>query len=133
MTHMKIYWIHLIMILILIDFVYYTIHVELTKYVRIRQIYFVSIRHKSQKLANANLMMNIFDRFLTVFQFTRLYSVFSGDVRAVWINRDLFKLLQKIRDRSRIICALKVAETKLFQLTIKSHYQNKSLRFSNMQ
>ena len=121
------------MILILIDFVYYTIHVELTKYVRIRQIYFVSIRHKSQKLANANLMMNIFDRFLTVFQFTRLYSVFSGDVRAVWINRDLFKLLQKIRDRSRIICALKVAETKLFQLTIKSHYQNKSLRFSNMQ
>ena len=83
LTHMKIYWIHFIMTLIMIDFVCYTIHVKLTKYVHIRQIYLASIQHKSQKLANAILMMNIFDRFLIIFQFTWLYSVFSNDVRAV--------------------------------------------------
>ena len=94
---------------------------------------FASIQHKSQKLTNAILMMNIFNRFLTIFQFTRLYSVFLNDVCAVWINWDFSKLLQKIRNQNRIVCALKTAEMKLFQLTIKSHYQNKSFWFSNMQ
>ena len=135
LTHTKIYWIYLIMTLIvMIGFFCYTIHVELMKYFRIWQAYFPSSQHKSQKLANVILMTNIFDQFLTVFQFTRLYSVFSDDVCAVWINRDLFKLSQKIRNRSRIICALEIAKTKLFQLTIKSHYQNnKSLWLSNTQ
>ena len=121
LTHTEIYWIHLIMTLIVIGFVCYTIHIELMKYACIWQTYFVSFQHKSQKLVNAILIMNIFNQFLIVFYFTRLYNVFLNSVCAVWINRNLFKLLKKIRDRNRIVCKLEIAETKLLQLTIKSH------------
>ena len=131
--HMEFYWIHLIMTLIIIGFVCYTIHVELTKYIHIQQTYFASFQHNLQKLVNAILMTNIRDRFLTVFYFIWLYNVFSDDVRAVWINWDFSELLKKLWNRNKIVCTLEIAETKLFQLAIKSHYQNKNSGFSNTQ
>ena len=65
-------------------------------------------------------MTNISRKFLTVLTLTRLYDVFSDDVRAIWINRDLFKLSKKIAEQRKIICTLKIAKTKLMKSAMKS-------------
>lgn len=43
----------------------------------------------SKRSQNAILVTDIPRKFLTVPTLTRLYGVFPGGVRAVWINRDL--------------------------------------------
>ncbi len=119
LTHISFYWAHLIMILIVIIFVCHTIYVKLIEYICIRQTYLASSEHRLQAFANTILVTNILRRFLSIFVLTRLYDVFSDEVRVIWINRDLFELFKKILERRKIICTLKIAKTKLLQLTMK--------------
>ena len=119
LTHISFYWAHLIMILIVIIFVCHTIYAKLIEYIRIRQTYLASSEHRLQAFANTILVTNIFRRFLSIFVLTRLYDVFSDEVRVIWINRDLFELFKKILERRKIVCTLKIAKTKLLRLTMK--------------
>ncbi len=119
LTHISFYWAHLIMILIVIIFICHTIYAKLIEYIRIRQTYLASSEHRLQVFANTILVMNILRRFLFILVLTRLYNVFSDEVRVIWINRDLFELFKKILERRKIVCTLKIAKTKLLRLTMK--------------
>ena len=67
---------------------------------------------------------------MTVPALTRLYSVFPGGVRAVWINRDLSELSKKVVERRKIIYTLEAAETKLMRSAMKSSGGRKSHDFT---
>ncbi len=119
LIHISFYWAHLIMILIVIIFVCHTIYAKLIEYIHIQQMYLASSEHCLQVFANTILVTNILRRFLSILVLTRLYDVFSDEVRVIWINKDLFKLFKKILERRKIVCTLKIAKTKLLQLTMK--------------
>lgn len=120
LAHTSFYWAHLLMALTVIIFVCHTIYVELIEYVNIRQAYLKSPQHRLQAFANAILVRDIPRRFLTIPTLTRLYGVFPGGVRTIWINRDLSELSKKVLERRRIACTLEAAETKLIRLAMKS-------------
>ncbi len=119
LIHISFYWAHLIMILIVIIFICHTIYAKLIEYIRIWQTYLASSEHRFQVFANTILVMNILRRFLSILVLTRLYDVFSDEVRVIWINRDLFELFKKILEQRKIVCTLKIAKTKLLWLTMK--------------
>ncbi len=119
LTHISFYWAHLIMILTVIIFICHTIYVKLIEYIHIWQTYLTSSEHHLQAFANTILVMNILRRFLFILVLTRLYNVFSDEVRVIWINRDFSELFKKIRERDKIVCTLKIAKTKLIWLTMK--------------
>ena len=119
LAHTSFYWAHLIMALTVIIFVCHTIYAELIEYIRIRQAYLASSGHRLQAFANTIFVTNILRRFLSILVLTRLYDVFSDGVRAIWINRDLSELFKKVLEREKIVCTLKVAETKLIRLAMK--------------
>lgn len=119
LAHTSFYWAHLIMALIVVIFVCHTIYAKLIEYIRIRQAYLASSGHRLQAFANTILVTNIPRRFLSILVLTRLYDVFPGEVRAIWINKDLFELSKKVLEREKIVCTLKTAETKLIRLAMK--------------
>jgi len=120
LAHTSFYWAHLIMALTVVIFVCHTIYAELIEYIRIRQAYLASPGHRLQAFANTILVTNIPRRFLSIPVLTRLYDVFPGGVRAIWINRDLSELSKKVLERRKIVCTLEAAETKLLRLAMKS-------------
>ena len=120
LAHTSFYWAHLLMALTVIIFVCHNIYAELIEYVSIRQAYLESPQHRLQAFANAILVTDIPKRFLNIPNLTRLYGVFPGGVRTVWINRDLSELSKKVLERRRIVCTLEAAETKLIRLAMKS-------------
>lgn len=119
LIHISFYWAHLIMILIVIIFVCHTIYAKLIEYIHIWQTYLASSEHRLQAFANTILVTKILKRFLSIFVLTRLYDVFSDEVRVIWINKDFFELFKKILERRKIVCTLKIAKTKLLRLTMK--------------
>jgi len=120
LAHTSFYWAHLLMALTVIIFVCHTIYAELIEYVSIRQGYLESPQHRLQAFANAILVTDIPKRFLSIPILTRLYGVFPGGVRTIWINRDLSELSEKVLERRRIVRTLEAAETKLIRLAMKS-------------
>lgn len=130
LAHTSFYWAHLTLALILVVFVCHTIYAELMEYIRIRKAYLVSPQHRLQAFANAILVTDIPKRFLTVPVLTRLYGVFPGGVRAIWINRNLSELSKKVLERSKIVRTLEAAETKLIKLAVRSSGGRKSDDFA---
>ena len=117
-AHISFYWAHLIMILIVIIFVCCTLYTELMKYICIWQTYLSLSQHCLQAFTNAILVMNISERFLSVFTLFCLYSIFSGRVCTIWINWDLSELSKKVLKWRTIVCILKTAEIKLLRSVI---------------
>jgi len=120
LRHIDFYWAHLIMALSVIIFVCHTMYMKLLEYIRVRQAYLTSPQHRLQAFANTILVTNISKRFLFISALTHLYSNFSGGIRTIWINRDLAKLSRKAQERRKVVFTLKVAETKLMRLAMKS-------------
>ena len=116
------YWAHLVMALLVATFVCRIIYTEMIEYIRIRQTYLASPQHRTQAFANAILVTDIPKRLLSVPMLSRLYSVFPGGVRAIWINRDLTQLSRKIIERKKMARALEAAEMKLIRLAIRSSH-----------
>ena len=120
LAHSSFYWAHLSIALTVIIFVCHTIYAELIEYVGIRQAYLESPQHRLQAFANAIVVTDIPQRFLSIAALTRLYGVFPDGVRTIWINRDLSELSKKVLKRRKILCTLEAAETKLIRLAMKS-------------
>lgn len=104
----------------MIIFVCHTMYMKLLEYIRVRQAYLTSSQHRLQVFANTILVTNISKRFLFISTLTHLYSNFSDEICTIWINRDLVKLSRKIQERRKVVFTLKIAETKLIRLTMKS-------------
>ena len=101
------------MTLIVIAFVCYIIYDELLFYIKIRNYYLTSPRHRLLESASIILVMNIFENKLSALK--DLYSMFPEEVHCVWINRDFSVLLRKMQEREKYVIALKAAETKLIK------------------
>ena len=108
------------MALSVIIFVCHIIYVKLLEYIRVRQAYLTSPQHRLQAFANTILVTDVPKRFLFIPALINLYSNFPGEIRTIWINRDLTKLSRKVQERRNIVSTLEVAETKLMRLAMKS-------------
>lgn len=108
------------MILSVIIFVCYTMYMKLLEYIRVQQAYLTSSQHRLQVFANIIFVTNISKKFLFISTLTHLYSNFPDEIHMIWINRDLVKLSRKTQERRKVVFTLKIAETKLMRLMMKS-------------
>ena len=112
------------MALVVIVFTCYIIYVELGFYVQVRNSYLMSPEHRLSEAAHTILVTDIPEKDVPVLK--DLYSIFPGEVRSVWINRDLSALSKKMRKRRKLVTALEAAETRLIRSAVTSNRQRKS-------
>ncbi|KAL4917142.1 hypothetical protein BDW62DRAFT_184235 [Aspergillus aurantiobrunneus] len=107
------YWAHLIMAVIVIVYVCAVFYDELRGYIRLRQAYMTSPQHRLRASATTVLVTAIPDKWLSVDALDRLYDVFPGGVRNIWINRNFDDLNEKVKERDNLALKLETAETEL--------------------
>lgn len=107
------YWAHLVMAVIVIVYVCFVFFDELRGYIRLRQSYLTSPQHRLRASATTVLVTAIPDKWLTVEALDRLYDVFPGGIRNIWINRNFDDLNEKVKERDKLALKLETAETEL--------------------
>ncbi|KAL4785459.1 hypothetical protein BJX76DRAFT_179370 [Aspergillus varians] len=107
------YWAHLVMAVIVIVYVCAIFYDELRGYIHLRQAYLTSPQHRLRASATTVLVTAIPDRWLSVEALERLYAVFPGGIRNIWINRNYDDLNEKVKERDKLALKLEAAETEL--------------------
>jgi calcium permeable stress-gated cation channel len=122
-TNTSRYWAHWLLALFLICFVCYVAFDELRGYIRMRQAYLTSPRHRLRASATTVLVSSIPRKWCTIEVLDRLYDVFPGGIRNIWLNRNFDELSEKIQRRDKLALTLEGAETdlikKCFQANVK--------------
>lgn len=113
------YWAHLFLAILVIVWVCGVFFAELRVYIRVRQDHLTSAEHRLRASATTVLVSAIPRKWLTEEALTRLYGVFPGGIRNVWINRNYDELLGKINERSYVFHLLESAETELIRMSKK--------------
>lgn len=111
--HTSRYWAHLVMALIVIFYVCAVFFDELRGYIRLRQAYMTSPQHRLRASATTVLVTAIPRNWLNVESLAKIFDVFPGGVRNIWINRNLDELNEKVKERNDIALRLEAAETDL--------------------
>ncbi|KAI6247901.1 hypothetical protein HI914_04315 [Erysiphe necator] len=114
------YWAHLILAILVIIWVCGVFFCELRIYIRVRQDHLTSPEHRLRASATTVLVSAIPRKWLTEEALTRMFEVFPGGVRNVWINRNYDKLLKKIQERQYIFGLLESSQTQLIRLAKKA-------------
>lgn len=114
------YWAHLILAIFVIIWVCGVFFCELRIYIRVRQDHLTSPEHRLRASATTVLVSAIPKKWLTEEALTRMFEVFPGGVRNVWINRNYDKLLKKIQEREYIFGLLESSQTQLIRLAKKA-------------
>lgn len=107
------YWAHFLMALVAIIYVCAVFFDELRGYIRMRQAYLTSPQHRLRASATTVLVTSIPSNGLTVDALDRLFDVFPGGVRNIWINRNFDDLNEKVKERDNLALKLESAETDL--------------------
>lgn len=81
------YWAHLLLAVGVVVVFCYMFYYELRAYIRLRQAYLTSPRHRLRASATTVLVSSIPKKWLTAEALVGLYDVFPGGIRNVWINR----------------------------------------------
>ncbi|OLN88223.1 Uncharacterized protein RSN1-like protein 1 [Colletotrichum chlorophyti] len=115
LNHTDRYAAHLVMALLVIIWVCTVFFFELRVYVKVRQDYLTSAEHRLRASATTILVNSIPSKWLTEEALLGLFDVFPGQIRNIWLNRDLTKLLEKIQLRESIHERLETAETDLIR------------------
>ena len=118
--HTNRYWAHLVMAVIAIIYVCAVFFDELRGYIRMRQAYLTSPQHRLRASATTVLVTSIPNDWLNVDALDRLFDVFPGGVRNIWINRNFDDLNEKVKERNKIALKLENAETGLIALCKKA-------------
>ncbi|ODH24174.1 hypothetical protein ACO22_05337 [Paracoccidioides brasiliensis] len=113
--HTNRYWAHLVLAVIVVVYVCAVFFDELRSYIRLRQTYLTSPQHRLRASATTVLVTAIPSKWLSVDALDRLYDVFPGGVRNIWINRNLDELSEKVKLRNKIALVLESAETELIK------------------
>ncbi|KAI1007509.1 hypothetical protein K3495_g719 [Podosphaera aphanis] len=119
-TRTQRYWAHLTLAALVIIWVCTVFFLELRVYIRVRQEHLTSAEHRLRASATTVLVSAIPRKWLSEESLTRLYDVFPGGIRNIWINRNFDDLLEKIQHREYIYQLLEGAETELIQSAKKS-------------
>ncbi|KAL0944395.1 DUF221 domain-containing protein [Colletotrichum truncatum] len=114
-NHTNRYWAHLIMALLVIVWTCTVFFFELRVYIKVRQDYLTSAEHRLRASATTILVNGIPSKWLTEEALLGLFDVFPGQIRNIWLNRNLNKLLEKIQLRERVHLRLEDAETELIK------------------
>ena len=109
------YWVHLILALLATGWVCTVFFLELRVYIKVRQDYLTRDEHRLRTSATTVLVNSIPQKWLNEEALRRLFNIFPGGVRNIWLNRDLGVLMDKINERNRIHSMLENAETKLIR------------------
>jgi hypothetical protein len=111
--HTNRYWAHLVMAVIAIIYICVVFFDELRGYIRMRQAYLTSPQHRLRASATTVLVTSIPQDWLNVDALDRLFDVFPGGVRNIWINRNFDDLNEKVKERNKLALKLESAETSL--------------------
>ncbi|KAJ5151235.1 uncharacterized protein N7482_010487 [Penicillium canariense] len=111
--HTNRYWAHCIMAIIVIFYVCAIFFDELRGYIRLRQAYMTSPQHRLRASATTVLVTAIPRSWLNVESLDRLFDVFPGGIRNIWINRNFDDLNEKVKERNDLALKLETAETEL--------------------
>jgi calcium permeable stress-gated cation channel len=109
------YWGHMVMGIIVVIWVCFVFFAELRVYIRVRQDFLTSPEHRLRASATTVLVNSIPQKWLTEKALMRLYDVFPGGIRNIWLNRNYGPLLGKIWRRESILKRLEEAETHLIR------------------
>ncbi|KAI9767469.1 MAG: hypothetical protein M1840_005698 [Geoglossum simile] len=126
-THVNRYWAHLTLAVIVICYVCYIFYDELRGYIRLRQAYLTSPQHRLRASATTVLVTAIPRKWLTIDALDKLYDVYPGGLRNIWINRDFDELSEKVKKRNKLALKLEAAETDLVKKAVKA-YKKKEKR-----
>ncbi|KAK1988540.1 hypothetical protein LZ30DRAFT_577931 [Colletotrichum cereale] len=124
-THTGRYWAHLILALLVIVWVCTVFFFELRVYIKVRQDYLTSAEHRLRASATTILVNSIPSKWLSEEALMGLFDVFPGQIRNIWLNRDLTPLLEKIQLRESIHLRLEAAETELVKAAKKKQLKRK--------
>ncbi|EPS29391.1 hypothetical protein PDE_04340 [Penicillium oxalicum 114-2] len=111
--HTSRYWAHCVLAVIMICYVCAVFFDELRGYIRMRQAYLTSPQHRLRASATTVLVTAIPHGWLNVEALDKLFDVFPGGVRNIWINRNFDELNEKVKERNKIALQLEAAETDL--------------------
>ena len=117
------YWAHLGVALIVVVYACYIFLVEFRAYVKKRQTYLSSAEHRIHPSATTVLVSGIPLHQCTSASLARIYGIFPGGVRKVWVNRKFERLQKKVESRTKIAHQLEAAETALIRNAKKAHLQ----------
>lgn len=81
------YWAHLLLAIGVVCLFCYMFYRELRAYIRLRQAYLTSPKHRLRASATTVLVASIPRKWLSVEELLGLYDVFPGGIRNIWINR----------------------------------------------
>lgn len=109
------YWAHLIMAIIAIIYICFTFYYELRVYIRMRQAYMTSPQHRLRASATTVLVTAIPPEWLSYDALKKLFDMFPGGVRNIWVNRNLDELNDKVKRRRKVALKLEAAETSLIR------------------
>ncbi|KAI9868616.1 MAG: hypothetical protein M1813_004466 [Trichoglossum hirsutum] len=123
--HVKRYWAHLILAVCVVCYVCYIFYDELRGYIRLRQAYLTSPQHRLRASATTVLVTAIPRKWLTIEALDKLYDVFPGGLRNIWINRNFDELSEKVKKRNKVALKLEAAETDLIKRAVKAHKKKK--------
>ncbi|KAL2831573.1 hypothetical protein BJY01DRAFT_226571 [Aspergillus pseudoustus] len=107
------YWGHLILAIFVVVYVCAIFFDELRSYIRLRQAYLTSPQHRLRASATTVLVTAIPARWLSLEALERLYDVFPGGIRNIWINRNFDDLNEKVKERDKVALKLEKAITEL--------------------
>ncbi|KAH0564904.1 hypothetical protein GP486_001703 [Trichoglossum hirsutum] len=123
--HVQRYWAHLTLAVCVVCYVCYIFYDELRGYIRLRQAYLTSPQHRLRASATTVLVTAIPERWLTIEALDKLYDVFPGGLRNIWINRNFDELSEKVKRRNKIALKLEAAETDLIKRAVKAYKKKK--------
>lgn len=113
------YWAHLCLSVVVVLWVCRVFWYETRCYTRLRQKRMMSQLRKAS--GTTILVTDIPENLLSKEHLKRLYDIYPGGVRRVWLQRDYSKLKQKIQEREEWALTLEAAETRLIEKASQSH------------
>lgn len=120
-AHTSRYWAHLVLAYAFVIWICIVTCYEMIHFVKVRQEWLVSKRHKAKASATTVLITTIPKPFLDEQKLRDLFSVLPGGVKNVWLNRDFSNLLVDINKRDGIAHQLELAELNLLQKARKTN------------
>lgn len=105
------FWAHLLLSALFAITVVYLTWKEMTNYIDLRQKYLVSESHSRSPTATTILVTEIPPEYNSVEALRDVFEKFPGGVDTVYINSDVKKLLDKVKERQTLVEKLEGAET----------------------
>ena len=125
-SHTNRYWAHLCLSVLVVLWVCRVFWHELNSYTRLRQR-----RLMSQAPSTTVLVTDIPRELISVERLERIYSIYPGGVRKVWLQRDYSELYDRVDERKTWVLKLEAAETRLIEKALLSHKASPQARAAN--